>query len=490
MTVQELELPKGWVETNLDSISYIKNGFAFKSSQYVKSGVPLVRISNIQNDQINLKNEIVFLKKNYLNSKQDFLIFKDDILMALSGATTGKFAVFNLDEYALLNQRVGMIRTKNNECLIQKLLFYFFGSLQNLILRKAFGMAQPNISTNFLKSVDFLLPPLNEQKRIVSKIEELFSKIDSTKQLLEQTKLQLELYRQSLLQSAFEGKLVNNDSEDAKKIIDYLKIIENERKDEIFKHVLKNKKSEQYKFQEPRSYLEEEIPSISKKWHIASIETVCSLVSGGSTPLRTEEKNFSKTGFPLLKVENIPLNRGKIFLKNDQLRITKEPHNKKWQSKTYPNDVLINIVGPPLGKVGIVPENFPESNINQAIVLMRTVPSFLNKFLLYCLQSPQYYHFQIRLSTGVRQENIRKSLVGKFPIPIPSLEEQEQIVSQIEQGFSLIENTQRIVNSTLQTLQTMKMSVLKQAFEGKLVPQDPNDEPAEKLLERIKKEKS
>ena len=67
-----------------------------------------------------------------------------------------------------------------------------------------------------------------------------------------------------------------------------------------------------------------------------------------------------------------------------------------------------------------------------------------------------------------------------------SLKEQEQIVSQIEQGFSLIENSQRIVNSTLQTLETMRMSILKQAFEGKLVPQDPNDEPASILLEKIK----
>ena len=71
-------------------------------------------------------------------------------------------------------------------------------------------------------------------------------------------------------------------------------------------------------------------------------------------------------------------------------------------------------------------------------------------------------------------------------IPFPPLEEQEQIIAKIEQGFSLIENSQRIVNSTLQTLETMRMSVLKQAFKGKLVPQDPNDEPASILLEKIK----
>ena len=85
--------------------------------------------------------------------------------------------------------------------------------------------------------------------------------------------------------------------------------------------------------------------------------------------------------------------------------------------------------------------------------------------------------------------SLRRDDAYALEIPLPSIEEQEQIVSQIEQGFSLIENSQRIVNSTLQTLETMRMSVLKQAFQGKLVPQDPNDEPASVLLERIKKEK-
>ena len=87
------------------------------------------------------------------------------------------------------------------------------------------------------------------------------------------------------------------------------------------------------------------------------------------------------------------------------------------------------------------------------------------------------------------QPSLSMGNIRLINVNLPPLEEQEQIVSQIEQGFSLIENSQRIVNSTLQTLETMRMSVLKQAFQGKLVPQDPNDEPASVLLERIKKEK-
>ena len=121
MTQQELVLPKGWARTTLDSISYVKNGFAFKSSQYVKSGVPLVRISNVQDEQINFKKNIVYLTKDNLKLRQDFLISKGDILMALSG-NTGRFCIFSEEQSALLNQRVSLIKTVNNECLVQKFL--------------------------------------------------------------------------------------------------------------------------------------------------------------------------------------------------------------------------------------------------------------------------------------------------------------------------------------------------------------------------------
>ena len=92
----------------------------------------------------------------------------------------------------------------------------------------------------------------------------------------------------------------------------------------------------------------------------------------------------------------------------------------------------------------------------------------------------------IQYGAGLSEKNVGSK---KVPIIIAPILEQDEILSQIEQSFSLIENSQNIVNSTLQTLETMRMSVLKQAFEGKLVPQDPNDEPASVLLERIKKEK-
>ena len=294
----------------------------------------------------------------------------------------------------------------------------------------------------------------------------------------------------STLQSAFDGNLVDvkyyKKNTDFNKLLD---LIENERETIFLKTFFDNNESKiKPKYSPPRKYAKENIPISTKKWNVVSLETVCSFVQGGSTPLRTDSDNFSEDGFPLIKVENI-LKNGIVFLKNNQLRITKKPHNKMWKSKVYPNDILMNIVGPPLGKIGIVPKNFPESNINQAIVLMRTVPSYMNKFLLFCLQSPQYYDYQLKLSTGVRQENIRKSSVGEIPIPLLPLNAQKEIVLKIEQRLSKVENILEIIHPIQKNLELMRSSILKQAFEGKLVPQDPNDEPAEILLQKIKAEK-
>ena len=122
---------------------------------------------------------------------------------------------------------------------------------------------------------------------------------------------------------------------------------------------------------------------------------------------------------------------------------------------------------------------------------IRTNNKILPKLLCYFMNSNMFKTKLLSVKKGttnicaIYDKDLKEQLIP-FPIDI---KQQEQIVSQIEQGFSLIENTSHIVEFSLQNLQTMKMSVLKQAFEGKLVPQDPNDEPASVLLERIKSTK-
>jgi type I restriction enzyme S subunit len=149
---------------------------------------------------------------------------------------------------------------------------------------------------------------------------------------------------------------------------------------------------------------------------------------------------------------------------------------------------LVTSIGATIGQTGF---NRIAGVTNQQIYsIIPDSNQIIPEFLYFLCISPQFQESILKNSSSTTLPIINKSKFSKLQIPLFSIKEQEQIVSQIEQGFSLIESSQRIVNSTLQTLETMRMSVLKQAFQGKLVPQDPNDEPASVLLERIKKQKS
>lgn len=161
-------LPNGWCRCTLKDIAIFESGYAFSSDEYKQNGVPLVRISNITNNGNIDLSSCVYIQ-NYNNSK--FIIQKGDLLIAMSGATTGKMGVYKYKADALLNQRVGNL--KCTEAWLQQYRNYFMLAKSNYILNIAYGGAQPNISAKAILSIKIDLPPINEQQRIVAKIEEL-----------------------------------------------------------------------------------------------------------------------------------------------------------------------------------------------------------------------------------------------------------------------------------------------------------------------------
>lgn len=152
----------------LSDICEIRNGFAFKSQIYKSKGIPLLRISNIDNEIISFEKNSVYLDETFLKSHNQFIVKKNDIAIALSGATTGKYGVYRYDIPCLLNQRIGLIRLKNNKLLDQKYFFFYLGKLKSKILRQAQGVAQPNISTKEIGKLTIPLPPLPVQKKIAA----------------------------------------------------------------------------------------------------------------------------------------------------------------------------------------------------------------------------------------------------------------------------------------------------------------------------------
>ena len=174
------KLPKGWAICRLSNVCKIYSGFAFSSNNYCTEGIPLIRISNIKNNTIDL-SECVFIKSTI---DDRFIISRGDLLIAMSGATTGKMGIYENDNIAYLNQRVGNIKVLSDTLLLLEYRNLYMLSKVDDILKIAYGGAQPNISASAIENLNIMLPPQPEQKRIVSKIEDLFGFIKTIEESL------------------------------------------------------------------------------------------------------------------------------------------------------------------------------------------------------------------------------------------------------------------------------------------------------------------
>ena len=168
-------LPKGWAICKLSDLCRIENGFAFSSNDYKSQGIPLVRISNITHNTIDI-TDCVYVEGITDNK---FKISKGDLLIAMSGATTGKMGVYLFDEIAYLNQRVGNIKILNKSSLSPVYRNTYMQSKVDEILKIAYGGAQPNISASVIGNFDFPLPPYKEQIRIVETVQRIFDQLDT-----------------------------------------------------------------------------------------------------------------------------------------------------------------------------------------------------------------------------------------------------------------------------------------------------------------------
>ena len=254
------------------------------------------------------------------------------------------------------------------------------------------------------------IPLLKEQKRIVAKIEELFSKLDSGVETLKKTKQQLAVYRQAVLKAAFAVT------------------------DAPFRR----------------------------------LEELCFFITKGTTHRKASMS--SGTGeIPFIKVYNLTSDNSLDFSINPTF-VSGETHKGfLGRSIVYPGDVLMNIVGPPMGKVSIVPDTYPEWNINQAIARFRCLNGLCNKYLAYFLgYSDTIRKMTTKAKATAGQFNLTLEICRDIQIPIPPVEKQKQIVVEIESRISVCDSIEKTVDAALQQAESMRQSILKKAFEGKL----------------------
>ena len=221
-----------------------------------------------------------------------------------------------------------------------------------------------------------------------------------------------------------------------------------------------------------------EVPS---SWEWCKLEDIA-YVASGSTP---SKESFVAHGVPYIKMYN--LRNQKIDFDFQPQYIKEEVHNGKLQrSRTEIGDLIMNIVGPPLGKLAIIPHSLPQANFNQAAVLIRPLQykEVLVKYLFYYLSEMTEIN-SISTKGSAGQVNISLTQSQNMRIPLPSLAEQQRIVAEIERWFVLIDQIEQGKVDLQTTIKQTKSKILDLAIHGKLMPQDPNDEPASELLKRI-----
>jgi type I restriction enzyme, S subunit len=193
-----------WEVKKLGEVCDFQNGFAFKSKLFTPEGLPILRISNIQQDKISYQRLVFFKKGSYNINFDQYGVNEGDLVIAMSGATTGKIAISDTKETFYLNQRVGKFKPRDG--LHNKYLYYFLTTRIEKNLKISQGSAQPNLSTEQIKNFEIPVPPLPIQKKIVAILDKAFERISKAKENAERNLKNAKEVFESYLQNVFENK--------------------------------------------------------------------------------------------------------------------------------------------------------------------------------------------------------------------------------------------------------------------------------------------
>ena len=279
--------------------------------------------------------------------------------------------------------------------------------------------------------------------------------------------------RQKILDLAIRGKLVPQDPNDEPASV-LLERIKTEKERLIKEGKIKRSKKIAKTSDTPHY---ENVPfEVPKGWVWTTIGNLCSKIGSGSTP---KGSNYSSEGILFFRSQNVH-NDGIVL--DDIKYISDEVHQSMIGTEVLPNDLLLNITGGSLGRCAIVPNEIDKGNVSQHVCILRPITISSNYFHALILST--FFSKSMKI-TGSGREGLPKYNLEQMMFPLPPLAEQKRIVSEIERWFSLID----IIENDKQDLQNIvkqaKSKILDLAIHGKLVPQDPNDEPASELLKRI-----
>ena len=395
-----------------------------------------------------------------------------------------------------------------NPKYLEFFLKYFYNSGE-VVKYQAGSNNLRNLKFNDYISIKVPFSPLNEQHRIVAKIEELFSELDKGIESLKTAREQLKVYRQSLLKHAFEGKLTEqwrkDNADKLESADDLLARIQQERETryqqqlEGWKTAVKQWEAEGKEGKKPSkpkvldgfSYLTstelDEVNDLPETWCWQKIGNI-SNVSGGLT--KNSKRESFELQYPYLRVANVYANR----LELDEIKTIGVLPQELDRVLLKDGDLLIvegNGSIEQIGRVAVWSKEISPCLHQNHLIKARLLPSMQPGFIVLFLLSKVGRDLIVKeVSSTSGLHTLSLSKVSNLKIPLTSNKEQQALLQILDEKLSVVDLIEREINDNIKRSEALRQSILKKAFSGQLVAQDPNDEPASVLLERIKAEKA
>ncbi|WP_130891274.1 restriction endonuclease subunit S [Fusobacterium ulcerans] len=483
------EIPESWEWVKLGNVSEInpkKKVLNIDENEKI-SFLPMKSISDVTGRILNIEYESYSkLKKGYTQ------FLENDILFAkiTPCMENGKCAIaknlkngigYGTTEFHVLRTTYAL----NNKFLYNFLRQERFRQEAKYNMTGSVGFRR--VPVEFLKRYIFPLPPLEEQKRIVEKLDSMFEKINKAKELIQEVKENIENRKESILNKAFRGELTaewrkNNQTEDA---IELLKSINEEKIKNWEQACIEAEKSGKKKPSKPKIEeieniiisKEEEPYEIPKNWKWVRLENVTSKITDGTHKTPT----YIDDGVPFISVKNIKNN--KIYF--DDIKYISQEEHKELYKRCNPEkgDILITKSGT-IGRTAEVKEEF-EFSLFVSVALIKNYKNIiLSKYLLY---NTNDYMNKINIASDIKGgviKNYHISDIKKQPIPLPPLKEQEEIVRILDEILEKESKIKELIELE-EAIELLEKSILDKAFRGELGTQNKEDEPAIELLKKI-----
>lgn len=470
----EKDLPKGWVQIYFTDVFDINGGTQPPKSQFVnepKEGY--IRLLQIRD----------FGKKpvpTYIPDTGKLrTCTKEDVLIARYGASIGRIVTGQEGSYNVALAKVNIPEGINNVFVKWLLKSHIFQNVITSFQRTA----QSGFNKKDLSGIEIPLPPLEEQKRIVAKLDTLFDSLENTKARLEKIPILIKNFKQAILTQAVTGKLTEQwrEGKELEDMNQFVKDLSIQRKYKYEEAVLYAKKTKSKKPKKDFDFEFKNHPD-KKDWCVAKLENLIYMSARiGWKGLKADE--YTSEGPLFLSVHG--LNYGENVNFDVAYHITEERYTESPEIMLEENDILLCKDGAGIGKLGVVKGLKEKATVNSSLLVIRGREALNYKFLYYFFAGPALQNIVKERITGTAIPHLFQKDIKEFYVEIPPLKEQTEIVRRVESLFAKADAIEAQYTKLKQKIDTLPQAILAKAFRGELVEQNPLDEPASILLEKI-----